>query len=86
MVGWVGERGGGAMARGVGVEALDAGGGLGGGDLGVVGWGAVGGGEEGGGGDDGGGADDEEALVGVDVPDAEGFVAGAGDDFVSVDC
>ncbi|KFZ13000.1 hypothetical protein V501_03933 [Pseudogymnoascus sp. VKM F-4519 (FW-2642)] len=83
MVGRVGEGGGCAVAGGVGGEGLDAGGGLGGGDFGVVGWGAGGGGEEGGGGGDGGGADDEEAFVGVDVPDAEGFVAGAGDDFVS---
>jgi hypothetical protein len=83
VVGWIGEGWGCAVACSVGLEALDAGGGLGGGDFGVVGWGAGGGCEEGGGGGYGGGADDEEALVGVDVPDAEGFVAGAGDDFVS---
>lgn len=41
VVGWVGERGGGAVACGVGVEGLDASGGLGGGDFGVVIWGAV---------------------------------------------
>ena len=40
-MGWVGERGGGAVACGVGVEGLDASGGLGGGDFGVVIWGAV---------------------------------------------
>lgn len=83
VVGGVGEGGWCAVACGVGFEALHAGGGFGGGDFGVVGWGAGGGGEEGGGGGYGGGPDDEEALVGVDVPDAEGFVAGAGDDFVS---
>lgn len=46
---------------------------------------AIGGGEKGVRVDDGGRPDDEETFVGVDVPDAEGFVAGAGDDFVSVD-
>lgn len=86
MVDGVGERGGCAVACGVGVEALDAGGGLGGGEFGEVRRGAVGGGEESGGGDDGGRADDEEAFVGVNVPDAEGFVAGASNDFMSGDC
>ncbi|KFY76072.1 hypothetical protein V498_09763 [Pseudogymnoascus sp. VKM F-4517 (FW-2822)] len=85
VVSGVGERGGRAVAGSVGVEALDTGGGLGGGDFGVVGWGAMAVGEEVGGGDDGRGADDEEAFVGVGVPDAEGFVAGAGDNFVSVE-
>lgn len=81
----VGEGVGCAVARGVGTEGLHAGGGLRGGDFGVVGWRAVGGGKESVRVDDGGWSDDKEAFVCVDVPDAECFVAGASDDFVSID-